>query len=221
MDATTYKLLKQFWNTFVPQSGVSDLTFEHLIMRYEEDHRFYHTPEHIYGMLYDLETEFKYPVGVANEVRSHDALFLAAFYHDCIYDPTATGGANEKASAKIAYDDILTLEFSSGVAQSVADLIMVTWKHEPCTPEEILLVDADFGIFKESPALYNRYAADIRKEYKHVNDENYAKGRGDFLRSLLSKEHIFHNEGLWFYEDQARANIERELHQLVKLAPIG
>ena len=57
---------------------------------YRESHRYYHTSEHLMDVITQLEKLKEFD----------DELFLAAVYHDSVYDPKAPD--NEEKSAEIS-----------------------------------------------------------------------------------------------------------------------
>ena len=65
------------------------------------------------------------------------------------------------------------------------------------------------------PARYAQYAADVRREYSHLGDEEWRVGRGDLVRHLLEREQLFHTElGRTRWEPLARVNLAAELAAL-------
>jgi predicted metal-dependent HD superfamily phosphohydrolase len=65
------------------------------------------------------------------------------------------------------------------------------------------------------PARYAEYAADVRREYAHVDDADFRRGRDAVLRDLLAKPRLFHTAYAFeHWEAPARANVERELAAL-------
>jgi len=64
-----------------------------LYEKYSEPGRFYHSAGHI---LYCLDQLDNYPSGTGDS----DALELAIWYHDAVYDPRVSDGTNERLSAR-------------------------------------------------------------------------------------------------------------------------
>ena len=82
----------------------------------------------------------------------------------------------------------------------------------PADPAAVALLDADLAVLGAAPAVYQRYAADIRREYAHVPDAAYRAGRARVLQAFLGRDAIYrhpvtHAEG----EAAARANLAAEL----------
>jgi len=75
-----------------------------------------------------------------------------------------------------------------------------------------ILLDADLAILGSAEVRYQRYSADIRKEYEWATEEQYRMGRRDILQSFLSRERIYHTSVMYEEgEASARANIESEI----------
>ena len=93
----------------------------------------------------------------------------------------------------------------------VMDYIKNT-KHRdtPVTKDGRQLKDLDMKILASEEKKYDIYKQNIRKEW-HVSDDKYKIGRTAFLKDQASKQ-IF----LEFteHEDQAKANIQREITEL-------
>jgi predicted metal-dependent HD superfamily phosphohydrolase len=86
-------------------------------------------------------------------------------------------------------------------------MIILTQHNYPSTdPEAQLLLDCDL-IAMADPTLYAYNGANIRKEYSHVPDDAFYKGRAEFLQKLLDKDKILY---ILDGEDDIRFNIGRE-----------
>ena len=154
--------------------------FDRLVAAYSEPHRHYHTLEHLGEM---FRVVGRLPVADLPAVQ------LAVWYHDAVCDPKATD--NEERSADWAESDLKAW----GVPQwaAVRALILAT-KHtaaEPDTPDAAAFLDADLAILGAAEARYQRYAADIRREYEWVPDAAYRAGRRAVLEGFLNRERIY------------------------------
>ncbi|WP_204321692.1 hypothetical protein, partial [Streptococcus pneumoniae] len=70
----------------------------------------------------------------------------------------------------------------------------------------------DLSILGRAPSRFDEYEQDIRREYAWVSDEDFVKGRGGLLESVLAKPVIFLTD--YFHdllERPARANVARSL----------
>jgi predicted metal-dependent HD superfamily phosphohydrolase len=176
-----------------------------LIARYGEEHRRYHTTEHLAGVL-DLVEEF------ADDAADADAVRLAAWFHDAVYDPER--GDNEERSAALAERMLADTDLPPETVAEVARLVRLTATHDPGTQDfnGQVLCDADLAILAASPADYAAYASAVREEYAFVPEEIFVAGRSDVLRSLLALPALFRTAmGRERFEAKARHNMETEL----------
>lgn len=96
-------------------------------------------------------------------------------------------------------------------------ILATTPGHSPANPDPSLahLLDADLWIFASHPTRYADYAASVRREYAHVHDNAFARGRAAILEAYLARPHLYATEAardLW--EARARANVSREIAAL-------
>jgi predicted metal-dependent HD superfamily phosphohydrolase len=182
-----------------------------LVARYGEPHRRYHTLEHI-GEVLD----------VLARLGAEDAVTLAAWFHDAVYDPRAHTGASEHASAVLARDQLGMLGAPASIVDEVARLVELTAGHEPAGGDMTgrALADADLAILGAAPDRYERYRVDVRAEYAHVPDDAWRTGRAAVLRRFLERRRLFHDDALHAELDaKARANLSAELDSLGGGAP--
>ena len=105
----------------------------------------------------------------------------------------------------------------AGLADRVAELVMVTVAHrpDPTDRDACLLVDADLAVLGGTAEEYERYRADVRREYADVPESQFRAARAEVLQNLLSSPRLFHHDtavALW--ETQARRNVAREIQLL-------
>jgi predicted metal-dependent HD superfamily phosphohydrolase len=204
-------LLQRQWVRLLGEYGVAPgdayPVFDRLTAAYAEPHRHYHTLEHVAEML-----------RVAARLPASDpkAVQLAVWFHDAVYDPTATD--NESRSAVLAADWLGPLGVPTGVIGRVGELVTATAHFGPRLPNDAdtaALLDADLAVLGASEGRYRRYAADVRKEYAHVPDDAFRRGRVAVLEAFLARPRIYltdamHLEG----EGLARQNLLAELARL-------
>jgi predicted metal-dependent HD superfamily phosphohydrolase len=170
--------------------------------RYAEPHRRYHTLEHLDEVLAAVAEL----LDLADDPRSVE---LAALFHDAIYDPRAAPGESERASAELARSVVGDEE--------VVRLVLLTAGHD-VGPEDrngAVLVDADLWILGSPRERYERYAADVRAEYAHVDDEAWRAGRSAVLRRFLDRPRLFVTDRFHARLDaSARRNLAGELAAL-------
>ncbi len=175
-----------------------------LLAAYAEG-RGYHDARHLTEVLDRLDE-----LAGAGERFDVDAVRLAAWFHDGVYD--GQPGAEER-SAQWA----LTALAGRDQAEEVARLVRLTEHHRPADDDAngCALSDADLAILAASPERYAEYAADVRREYTQVPDDLFRQGRAAVLRDLLAKDHLFHTAyAKSHWEPTARANVEAELVRL-------
>ncbi|MEO5876439.1 MAG: HD domain-containing protein [Streptosporangiaceae bacterium] len=177
---------------------------EELVARYREKHRRYHTDVHLAAVL-DLVDE------LAEHADDADAVRLAAWFHDAVYDPQR--GDNEERSALLASRMLTDLGYAH--AERVADLVRMTKTHEPADADGRVLCDADLAILAAEPAAYAAYTVAVRQEYAFIPEEFFRPGRADVLEQLLLLPSLFHTEiARDRFEARARANVQAEISAL-------
>lgn len=176
--------------------------------RYTQEHRAYHDLMHIEDVLLRLEELHPPP--------EHElALVLAAWFHDAVYQPGKHD--NEERSAHVAADALEQAGASPELIAEVMRLVRVTDRHQPDDGDEAgaILCDADLAILASTPERYAEYVAGVRKEYAHVPEDDFRRGRAEVLRHYLDSPRIFHTAyGHAEWEDRARANLVAEIERL-------
>jgi predicted metal-dependent HD superfamily phosphohydrolase len=175
-----------------------------LLGRYAEAGRAYHDLSHLDDVLRNVDE-------LVDAAREPDNVRLAAWFHDAVYDPTAED--NEERSAQLAEKVLTDLHVDDGRVTEVARLVRVTATHDAAEDADAaVLCDADLAILAADRVRYDRYVEAVRREYAHVSDEDFAKGRAAVLRGLLAHDPLFRTpvaRAEW--EAPARANIAAEL----------
>jgi predicted metal-dependent HD superfamily phosphohydrolase len=179
---------------------------EEIARAYAEPHRHYHTVEHIAHALSLFD-------GARARVRDADAAELALWLHDLVYDPRARD--NEARSAARAARMLGEGGVPSRVADRVTALIMATCHvSPPADPDARYVVDADLCILGGTPAEFDRYEGQVRREYAFRTEGEWRDGRTRILRAFLDRPRIFLTSEFGRFETPARANLERSLRQL-------
>lgn len=191
--------------------SIADAKWNELELQYNGAGRFYHTLNHISGIIAVLDTSSKH-------VDCLDALQFAAFYHDAIYDVLKND--NEERSAALADQRLAELSVPTEIAGLCHQHILATKRHEQSTCSDTnLFTDADLAILGGVPALYQEYCRNIRQEYSIYPDDVYRAGRIKVLEHFLAMPRIYKTD--FFrerYEVQARENIKTELAELINRA---
>jgi len=172
-----------------------------LLTRWAEPHRSYHTTEHLTAVLSIVDSQ-------ADLAADADAVRLAAWFHDAVYDPQAVD--NEERSALLASTALHRLGVDP---REVARLVRLTATHEVAGGDRngALLADADLAILAAPAPEYDRYAAAIRREYAHVPDEAFRAGRAATLRRLADRSELYRivpDRAAW--TGRTHANLARE-----------
>ena len=181
--------------------------FDEVMSRYREPHRRYHTPQHIRHCLEHLDL-------AANLIENPDAVEMALWFHDVIWEAGAVPGSNERRSAEL-FVDRLGAVVDAGFRDTVYRLVMVTvYPSEPVTSDEGYMVDIDLSGFGLPWEEFRRDSQAVRDELSHLTDEEFFPGQHRFLRMLLGKERFFVTEFFAArYERTARDNIARLLRE--------
>jgi pantetheine-phosphate adenylyltransferase len=171
------------WPIWVDESlegnKFSDKKIGDLRKCYEEEHRFYHSCSHIWDLAVmilnsDLSPEDK------------EILYIAAAYHDIVYDPKARGLSNEEESLKRFLEDVkgTCLENEPELIELISKIIEATAEREP--PSKAGLVrsfwEFDNSILKAGFKNLMEYEEKIFKEFQSHSYKDYISGRTHFLR---------------------------------------
>jgi predicted metal-dependent HD superfamily phosphohydrolase len=147
-------------------------------------------------------------------IADMEAILFALFYHDAIYNVLKQD--NEEKSALLAERRMKEINVPAEIVSKCVAIIRATKLHEQDEDEDInLFTDADLSVLGSDEAGYKAYAASIRKEYSIYPDLVYNAGRKKVLGHFLGMSSIY--KTTFFrgrYEEQARANLQRELEEL-------
>ena len=189
----------------VPTDVLGDLRHRHA-----EPQRFYHDWSHVEALCSHLEA-------AGARVRNREAVLYAILFHDAVYDPRAKD--NERQSAALLCAADLPLDPAT---RTLADaMILATEGH--VMPDiagddgsDIAhFLDMDLGILGASEERFDIYEDQIRREYRHVPDEAFRKGRAAVLESFAGRERLYFSEwGRDRFEERARRNLARSLERL-------
>lgn len=183
-----------------------------LLSAYGDPGRRYHDLRHL-GEVLDRLTE----LSAAGERFDPLTVTLAAWFHDGVHE---RGGDDERRSADWAKQSLVDLGDDGpgpGVAAEVARLVLLTTDHRAGEGDRdgAALCDADLAILASGGRRYREYAADVRAEWSHVSDDDFARGRSAVLGDLLDRPVLFAtSHGRRFWERPARANVAAELSAL-------
>jgi len=197
------------WTTLMNALGLpaSDATFAALDAAYREPHRHYHTTRHIDDCLAQFDL-------LRAQADAPDAIELALWFHDAVYDPYRSG--NEERSADWAVRFLDEAGATPVLARRVRELILAT-RHEAVASDAdtAILIDVDLSILGADCARYDAFEKDVRAEYRWVPRPLFRRERRKILASFLQRERIFLTPEFHArYEAVARANLDRAIRAL-------
>ena len=184
-----------------------------LLGRWTEPHRRYHTTRHLVEVFWALE-DLEQGGGIG--AREATLGRLVGWFHDAVYELSATAGDNERASADLAVRDLHALELEEDDVDTVRDLVVATTSHDlPDNGLAAAFHDADLWILSAPPDRYAQYTEQVREEYAAVPDEAVRAGRAAVLRPFLERDCVYATSfarDTW--EERARQNLAEELRAL-------
>lgn len=181
--------------------------FDELSAAYTGPGRYYHNFAHVADCLrvFDL--------GKHLCVHS-DAVELAIWFHDAVYDSRA--GDNEARSASWADAVARDARLDEKMIEKVRRLILAT-SHgvEINDSDEQVIVDVDLSILGRSDDVFWQYEHNIRREYAWVPVDVFSEKRREILRGFLRREHIYRTEFFRSkFEAAARINLAAAIDAL-------
>jgi pantetheine-phosphate adenylyltransferase len=141
-----------------------------VINLYEEPHRFYHTLSHIEDVLKQLYDA---------DLLKHDEVFLAAVFHDIVYNPQSL--TNEEDSAEYFLQQAKLTALTADQKQHIQQLILDTKSHKPTVNFSEELIKADLSIFNAPFEKLIAYEKQIFKEFQFVDYKDYKPKRIEIL----------------------------------------
>jgi predicted metal-dependent HD superfamily phosphohydrolase len=203
------RFLRALSDSGVQRSGAA--LFDELLARYGEDHRRYHTLEHVDACL----GFFDWYRGIS---LHPERVELALWFHDAVYDPRACD--NERRSALLARARLGELGLCRAALDDIEAHVLATERHRGGTPDTDLVVDLDLAILGGRARTYARFEQAIREEYAHATEQAFAIGRRAVLAAFLARPEIYRVPALREeLEARARLNLERRILELAALRP--
>jgi predicted metal-dependent HD superfamily phosphohydrolase len=202
------------WAALAGDSPTSRTEWAALVAAWSEPHRRYHDLGHLAAVL-----------GLVGELggaaADPDAVRLAAWYHDAVYDPERID--NEQVSAERARAGLRGLVSDERIDE-VARLVLLTAGHDPAPDDAngAVLSDADLAVLAGPPDAYAAYASAVRAEYGHLSDAEFTAGRIAVLERLLALPTLYRLPAVTDeWTPRARANLTAELTLLRRRAASG
>ncbi len=181
--------------------------YETLCIAYSEEHRAYHTLEHIDACLRHLDE-------VRGDAQRPHEIEMALWFHDAIYNPFSA--TNELDSADWAQVFLRDCGTTNDAIARIYNLIMVTKNHADVTDNDgQLMLDIDLSILGAAPHIYDQFEKGIRYEYKKVPGFIFKKKRKQILQGFIAKDKIYiHPYFANKLEQQAHENLSRAIAAL-------
>ncbi len=192
------------WARLAGDSPTSRTEWAAVVAAWSEPHRRYHDLAHLAAVLGLVDA-------LAAAAEDPDAVRLAAWFHDVVYDPRSTD--NEQRSAGRARAGLRGLVPGERITE-VERLVLLTAGHDPLPGDAngAVLCDADLAVLAAPPEAYAAYASAVRAEYGHLSDAEFTAGRIAVLERLLALPELYRlpeNAARW--TATARANLTAEL----------
>lgn len=212
---------RQLWGDLwqsqaVPSSGWLDTSFSEIQLSYAQDHRAYHTIDHIeacLGLFHELVEDSD---GLLSG-RGQFIVGLSLWMHDVVYDPHAKAPYSEQASAEWAARLLREQAMDPAIIETVSHLILGTAGHKKALyPYDAWVNDIDLSILGSDPSIFDKYERDIRTEYGFVPEDIFRRERAKILVDFLSRDELY---GLTpcreRFQKQARANLAHSVKRLL------
>lgn len=201
--------LRIAWQQHVGRGTVADRWLDSVLARHREPHRHYHAVRHVRWVV-------RHVISFTDRLSDPGAVVAAACFHDVVYDPRSSD--NEEASARLAAAALTELGWSADRIDRVTGMILATAAHvvPGVDLDHDVLLAADLGVLAAEPRRYGDYVRAVRREYGHVDDDDWRTGRAAVLRRFLARDQLFSPRlALDEWERRARANITAELADLI------
>jgi predicted metal-dependent HD superfamily phosphohydrolase len=178
--------------------------------RYGEPHRRYHTLAHVDAVLDDVaRLADELPLSQAERAIAN----LAGCAHDVIY--LARPGADERASAAWATEQLTACGLVDAVGNRVADIVLATITHTADDLIANVVLDADLAILAADEDRYARYVDDVRAEYSAIPESHWRAGRAGVVGRLLDRPVLYATDpARRWWDAAARRNLAAELARL-------
>lgn len=183
--------------------GDAGAVFDQLDRLYGEPHRRYHTAGHIEHCLRQLDL-------AADRMDEPDAVEMAVWFHDAIYDIPAKD--NELRSAEL-FAALAGERGSEQFRTKVHVLVMATTHLDPPprTLDESFMVDIDLSSFGRPWDEFLLDSRAVRAELPHLSDAEFYPRQRRFLESLAARPRFCFTE---FFRDRHEARARRNIARL-------
>jgi predicted metal-dependent HD superfamily phosphohydrolase len=182
--------------------------YDTLAARYEEPHRHYHVLDHI-GHCFSVFDAFRHLA------HNPNALEVAIFYHDIVYDIGVPARQNEERSALYLVSCMMAWNlYRHDFYDSMSAVLATTHDHTPSTNDNKLIVDIDLAGLGAPWPIFLQNNMKVREEYKHIPEDKFREGNGKILQRFLERTPLyFFPEIEEVYGAQAKENLNRWLNR--------
>lgn len=201
-ERTILRCFRQ-WEQLVRELGVSDWTeegFRHLVRKYEEPHRAYHTLSHIAHCL-ALHDE------LAPRLADPRASALAIWFHDAIYVPGSK--ENEQRSVTYLRRCARMMGIDPAIARVASEHVCATSSHSlTAHPDTAFVIDIDLSQLGFPPHRFQADERAIRMEYAAFPDAVFWPARRAVLEEFQRREPLYTTQPIRDrYESRAKENL--------------
>lgn len=200
---------------YVSNPKIVEKLFQQVVKAYSAPGRHYHDMNHLYGVV-SMWNDHKHLL------KDADAIFLAAIYHDIVYNPKRND--NELKSWYFFHNKI-SFQFNPYgnndiflMTQKIFKAILATKHNEESKKfweddKDIqYLLDFDLEILgTRHESTYEWYRKGVRKEYSIYPLKAYKVGRKAVLESFLKRKEIYLTPEFKKIEKRARKNLNNEI----------
>ena len=181
---------------------VSTKAKEAAIRRLQEPHRHYHNLAHVLEM-------WRWHCEYSHGRFSDSVIASFCLYHDAIYDPCARD--NERRAAELWLTESETMPTLERV--HVCEAILGSAEHfKPHRePRVDWCLNLDLLRLGTPNHEFTQHGLDIRCEYRHLTDHQWAKASSEFRAKVMAQSTIFRFDELAAFEAQARYNLSKAL----------
>lgn len=182
-----------------------------LVAMYSQKRRHYHNLAHLVECLavFDL---------LAHRCLWPHEVEVALGFHDAWCDTDRND--NEKRSAEFAFSSLIDAGVEVRRAERVADIVRATdHRSAPPSIDAEVALDCDLWILGASPERFDIYEEEVRREYAHIDETQYLRGRRRVMRLFAQRQiqgrHLYRlSESRERFEAAASANIARSLQRI-------
>jgi predicted metal-dependent HD superfamily phosphohydrolase len=181
-----------------------------LVRMYQAAGRHYHDLRHIETLL-DLAAR--------QELHDREAIEVAIWFHDAIYDSHRKD--NEEKSAELAIARLRGTAADDRIDR-IATMIRATAGHalpefsDPRAAADCaLFLDMDLAVLASPPEEFAAYEDAVRREYAYLSEPQWIEGRRRVLEHFLARPTIYFSETFRRTdEERARQNLTQALTRL-------